>query len=37
MENKYEGSRGVGNNMSFIIDMSVQNFIIAQWNLCDFC
>lgn len=37
MENKYEDFKAVGDNVPFITDMSVQNFITAQWILCDFC
>ena len=27
----------VGDNVPFITDLSVRNFITAQWILCDFC
>lgn len=37
MENKYEGFKAFGDNVSFIVGMSVRNFIAAQCILCDFC
>lgn len=30
MENKYVAFKGVGDNVPFLTDMSVQNFITAQ-------